>query len=229
MNRWCDKPVQLIVFDNARAGLMGEHSLMDGTPTCRMCDDVLTMIADPAFDHGTPPPAAAAAPATPKAMDWTITPTLVHAIDAASAAAVSLIRSQTVGFHLTAYGKRAIKAFGVSPDGWAQMVIQLAYARLLATLAGKRGFTPDMRRGATYEAATTRKFYKGRTEAIRVVSVESDAWVQTMDNPQAGRGEKQKAFMRAVGRHGTDARRCGAAMAVDRHLFGTFHGFVRPR
>lgn len=32
-NRWVDKPVQLIVFDNAKAGLMGEHSVMDGTPT----------------------------------------------------------------------------------------------------------------------------------------------------------------------------------------------------
>jgi len=32
-NRWVDKPVEFVVFDNAKAGLMGEHSVMDGTPT----------------------------------------------------------------------------------------------------------------------------------------------------------------------------------------------------
>lgn len=36
-NRWVDKPCQFIVFDNGKAGFMGEHSVMDGTPTvCRL-------------------------------------------------------------------------------------------------------------------------------------------------------------------------------------------------
>jgi carnitine O-acetyltransferase len=222
MNRWCDKPVQLVVFDNARAGIMGEHSVMDGTPTCRMCDDVLEMLADPAFDHGSPPPTSAAA--TPDPMDWTITPALATAIASASKEAVALIRSQTLGYHLTRYGKKAIKAFGVSPDGWAQMIIQLAYARLLVatTTTGAPAFAPSIRRGATYEAATTRKFYKGRTEAIRVISSESDRWVRAMDDPRAGREEKKRAFADAVKRHGADARRCGAGLGVDRHLLGGF-------
>ena len=46
-NRWVDKPVQLIVFDNGRAGIMGEHSVMDGTPTVTLCDTVLDMISSP--------------------------------------------------------------------------------------------------------------------------------------------------------------------------------------
>jgi carnitine O-acetyltransferase len=45
------------------------------------------------------------------------------------------------------------------------MVIQLAYARLLAA-------TGKAREGGTYEAASTRKFFKGRTEAIRYVHVQ---------------------------------------------------------
>jgi hypothetical protein len=32
-NRWFDKPLQFIVNDNGTAGFMGEHSMMDGTPT----------------------------------------------------------------------------------------------------------------------------------------------------------------------------------------------------
>ncbi|KZP02080.1 CoA-dependent acyltransferase, partial [Athelia psychrophila] len=32
-NRWVDKPVSFIVYDDASAGIMCEHSMMDGTPT----------------------------------------------------------------------------------------------------------------------------------------------------------------------------------------------------
>ena len=35
-NRFYDKSLQFIVYDNAKAGFMGEHSCMDGTPTCRL-------------------------------------------------------------------------------------------------------------------------------------------------------------------------------------------------
>jgi carnitine O-acetyltransferase len=211
MNRWCDKPVQFIVFDNTCAGIMGEHSIMDGTPTARMCDDVLEMIANPQFDHGSPP--ATSTVSVPQPMDWTVIPALSSAIDSASKEAVALIDSQTLSYHLTPYGKKDIKRFGVSPDGWAQMIIQLAYSRLLAWMGSPR-------KGATYEAATTRRFYKGRTEAIRVVSNESDAWVRAMNDPNATVETRKAAFATALKRHGADARRSGQGMGVDRHLLG---------
>jgi carnitine O-acetyltransferase len=37
-NRWFDKPLQFIVNDNGTSGFMGEHSMMDGTPTHRLND-----------------------------------------------------------------------------------------------------------------------------------------------------------------------------------------------
>jgi carnitine O-acetyltransferase len=40
-NRWFDTSLQFIVFENGKAGLCGEHSLMDATPTARMCDFVI--------------------------------------------------------------------------------------------------------------------------------------------------------------------------------------------
>ncbi|KAF8074925.1 acyltransferase ChoActase/COT/CPT [Lyophyllum atratum] len=206
-NRWVDKPVQFIVFDNAVAGLMGEHSVMDGTPTVRLCDDILDMLHDPAFDHGAP----AASNLTPTPLDWEITPTINMAIADADKAAAELINSQELGFLLTSYGKAAIKKFGVSPDSWAQMIIQLAYRRLI----GK-----EKRIGGTYEAATTRKFYKGRTEAIRVVTSESDAWVASMDNNDIGKDERKKLFAAAVEKHVNLAKTAGMGHGVDRHLFG---------
>ena len=31
-NRWVDKPMQFVVSADGKAGIMGEHSVMDGTP-----------------------------------------------------------------------------------------------------------------------------------------------------------------------------------------------------
>ncbi|KAG5652048.1 hypothetical protein H0H81_006468 [Sphagnurus paluster] len=207
-NRWVDKPVQFVVFDNAVAGLMGEHSVMDGTPTVRLCDDVLDMLNDPAFDHGTP---ATFSLPNPTALDWQITPTITQAIAEADKAAIELIDSQELGYLHTPYGKAAIKKFGVSPDSWAQMVVQLAYRRLLGTAN---------RAGGTYEAATTRKFFKGRTEAIRVVTSEADAWVASMDNKDVGIEERKRLFGAAVKKHVELAKSAGNGQGVDRHMFG---------
>ncbi len=69
------------------------------------------------------------------------------------------------------YGKSLIKKFGVSPDAFAQMAIQLAYYKMYGVSR------------ATYESSGTRKFKDGRTETGRSVSVESVAWVKAMQDP----------------------------------------------
>ena len=223
-NRWVDKPVEFIVFDNARAGILGEHSVMDGTPTVGtpyhfqcvcphlpqvvMCDQVIKMIKDPSFDQGSE-----TSDVTPIALDFRITPQTERAIEDATTAAFELVDSQTLSHHLTKYGKAAIKRFQTSPDSWAQMIIQLAYARLLRTLSQKR-------RGSTYESATTRKFYKGRTEVIRTVSSESDAFVESMLDPHAPWNKRKALFREAAKKHIEIAKAAGSAQGIDRHLLG---------
>ena len=187
---------------------MGEHSVMDGTPTARMCDEILDWLEDPNFDHGAP---LTATKDVPVPLDWDVTPATTEAIAKADVAARELCESQDLGFYLTSYGKDAIKKFGVSPDSWAQMIVQLAYRRLL---------NGQKRNGGTYEAATTRRFFKGRTEAIRVVSEESDAWVESMDDPTASPAHRKTLFDAATKRHITLAKAAGQGQGVDRHIFG---------
>lgn len=210
-NRWVDKPAQFIVFDNAYAGFMGEHSVMDGTPTVRLCDDVLEMLHDTNFDHGIP---AVSPPPEPIHLDWEMSPTIHQAITGAEKAANELIEGQELGFLVTSYGKAAIKEFRVSPDSWAQMIVQLAYKRLIGN---------ENRIGGTYESATTRKFHKGRTEAIRVVTSESDAWVRSMDDDGMGNEERKSLFDAAAKKHVDIARSAGSGQGVDRHLLGKFN------
>lgn len=146
-------------------------------------------------------------------MDWEVSPATSKAIVSANEATKTLIESQELGFLLTSYGKAAIKKFGVSPDSWAQMIVQLAYRRLIGDAK---------RQGGTYEAATTRRFVKGRTEAIRVVTAESDKWVKSMNDKDVGNGERKRLFDAATKKHVELAKSGGMGQGVDRHLLGSF-------
>ncbi|KAF8576139.1 acyltransferase ChoActase/COT/CPT [Ramaria rubella] len=206
-NRWFDKPANFVVFDNVQAGVVGEHSVMDGTPMARMCDEMVESLHSQSFDHGSP---SSSSLPPPQSLDWNITPAISQAIIDATAEGKALLNTQALGYHLTNYGKAAIKTYGVSPDSWTQMIIQLAYYRLV----GSR------KPGATYEAATTRRFLKGRTETIRVVSVESEAWLRAMHDPEADDETRRKLFAGATKVHIQEARDAGKAQGIDRHLLG---------
>lgn len=166
------------------------------------------MIKDPAFDQGSETSSV-----FPVALDFHVTPKTEQAIKDATAAAFQLVDSQTMSFHLTKYGKAAIKRFQTSPDSWAQMIIQLAYARLLNSLGQNR-------KGSTYESASTRKFYKGRTEVIRTISSESDAFVQSMLDPHTPWSKRKALFKEAAKKHIETAKAAGSAQGIDRHLLG---------
>jgi carnitine O-acetyltransferase len=43
-NRFYDKCIQLVVFENGKAGLMGEHSMLDGMPMVRYADYMMTRL-----------------------------------------------------------------------------------------------------------------------------------------------------------------------------------------
>lgn len=172
-----------------------------------MSDRVVRAIKDPGFDQGSE-----SSTAIPTALDFYVTPQTEEAIKLATAAAFQLVDSQTMSFHLTKYGKAAIKKFQTSPDSWAQMTIQLAYARLLRSLG-------QQRQGGTYESATTRRFSKGRTEVIRTVSSESDAFVESMLTTQT-RSKRKALFSEAAKKHIEIAKAAGSAQGIDRHLLG---------
>lgn len=222
VNRWVDKPLQFIVCDgpDVPAGIMCEHSCMDGMPTARMCNDVVGALHSPSFDHGSSSPSSLQPP-TP--LDFYISPHVVSAIKSAADAAKELTDSQVLHVVGTSYGKAAVKRFGFSPDSWAQLLIQLAYARLLKRLGQERN-------GGTYEAATTRKFVRGRTETVRVVSVESDEWCAAMDDKGKGEAERRELFRKAAAYHIKLAREAGNGQGADRHLLGTslFHFSFLP-
>ena len=169
-NRFFDKSLQFIVFDNGKAGFLGEHSMMDATPTHRMCEYILEKLDKNELDLG--PDQVSSALATPTKLSFNLSPPILEAIPKAEAAFDALIRTQDLRAVVChQYGKKLIKKLGVSPDAYAQMVLQLAYYKM-------NGYCR-----ATYESAQTKKYHWGRTETCRSVSNESVAWVKAMENP----------------------------------------------
>ncbi|KAI8581739.1 hypothetical protein K450DRAFT_171831 [Umbelopsis ramanniana AG] len=206
-NRFFDKPCQFIVFENGKAGFNGEHSSMDGTNTARLNDFVCTNLLRNKIDHGSES-VRSDLPA-PQVLNFHINDKVEQAVSKAESNFDQLIAKHDLTvLAYQAFGKNLIKKFKCSPDGFAQMVIQLAYYRMFGVSR------------PTYESAQTRKFQRGRTETSRTVSTESINFVKSMEDTNASVEQKIAAFRAALKTQGAYMADCVNAHGVDRHLFG---------
>jgi len=145
---------------------MGKHSVMDGTPTLTFMDSICTALADPAFDHGSPA-ASSSAPELP----WTFDYKLEQSIARAENDAAELIASQAMNVIKTGTATRGgggtRSARCTEASCWCSLCTQGSCAR-----------GADSGRGGARTKA--RRLSRGRTEVVRVVTSESDAFVQAM-------------------------------------------------
>ncbi|KAK5828290.1 Choline/Carnitine o-acyltransferase-domain-containing protein [Linnemannia elongata] len=213
-SRWFDKCFQLIVFANGRAGMNGEHSKMDATPTSRLCrfmideaqarnlPDFRNLNAEDLYE-------CASALDKPQPLNFITSPALDRAIANAHVTFKETVDAhQMVPTEFKGYGKGLIKAFKMSPDAYVQMALQLAYYRKHGELV------------ATYESAATRKYRHGRTETARSCSIESKAFCEAMDNPDVSLKARAAACRAAVARHAQYTAWAVDGQAIDRHLLG---------
>ncbi|KAF4952363.1 hypothetical protein FGADI_6795 [Fusarium gaditjirri] len=206
-NRWYDKPLQFIVNDNGTSGFMGEHSMMDGTPTHRLNDYVNDLIfgnkldfSDPSIRSNLP---------EPQVVKFDITKEVQSEIDRATKDFNDVINKHQLAVQAyQGYGKGLIKKFKCSPDAYVQMVIQLAYYKMY----GKSR--------PTYESAAVRRFQLGRTETCRTVSDESVAWVKSMSDSSIDDKTRVDLFRKAINAHVEYITAASDGKGVDRHLFG---------
>ncbi|KAK3944794.1 acyltransferase ChoActase/COT/CPT [Diplogelasinospora grovesii] len=209
-NRWYDKPIQFIVNDNGTSGFMGEHSMMDGTPTHRLNDYVNNMIFNNKLDFSES--SVRSNLPEPAAVKFQVTKEVQAEIDRAVKDFNDVIGQHELAVQAyQGYGKGLIKKFKCSPDAYVQMIIQLAYYKMY----GKNR--------PTYESAATRRFQQGRTETCRSVSDESVAWCNSMAGPESADiddKEKVQLFRKAVDAHLEYISAASDGKGVDRHLFG---------
>ncbi|MEV0371619.1 choline/carnitine O-acyltransferase [Streptomyces sp. NPDC050636] len=204
-NRWFDKAVSFIVFADGRAGINVEHCELDGTTILSFVDAVL---GTPAEEHSRRSGARSQGAPALEPLTFTLNDTLraqVRSAADAFAAYGAATATRTLSFD--DFGAKTAKALHVSPDAFVQLAYQLAHQRAKGHL------------GATYESIATRQWRRGRTEAMRVVTPEIQAFVAAMHDPAADPDTRRTAFRTAAEKHVTRAKECQAGDAPEQHLW----------
>ncbi|KAG5457238.1 MAG: carnitine O-acetyltransferase [Olpidium bornovanus] len=201
---------------------------MDGTPTCRLNDYICSQLAANKVDHGDPIPRSSLP--GPQELKLEVNDEIIEAVEAAGKAFDALVDKHELRVCVfKGYGKDLIKKFRLSPDAYAQMVIQLAYYKMYGKPC------------ATYESAQTRKFRNGRTEVCRTLSSDSLDWNKAMVDPSVSvspsllvltaaksfvsfvtQAEKKVELLRkAIDSHTRYMADAVEGRGCDRHLLGT--------
>lgn len=106
------------------------------------------------------------------------------------------------------FGEKELKRLGVSPDGFVQMVLQLAYFKVHGNPC------------ATYESAATRQFHHGRTENVRTTCPETVLFTTAMENPRLPSSFKMQTLQYALQAHRKYMVDAIQGKGCDRHLLG---------
>lgn len=123
------------------------------------------------------------------------------------------------------FGKDFIKNLGVSPDSFMQIGMQVAYYRIYGQHA------------CTYETATLRKFYDGRTETIRLPNFHSAMFTVDVTDPDTAEeippSMMAQMFRVAAQQHKKYSLEAMNGKGMDRHLLGlrkiaADHGYKTP-
>ncbi|MEV6315362.1 choline/carnitine O-acyltransferase [Streptomyces sp. NPDC051776] len=204
-NRWFDKAVSFIVFDDGTAGINVEHCELDGTTILSFVDAVLGTPADEqSRESGARPQGLPAIETIDFVTSAELKGRIVAAADAFDEYAAA---TATTTLSFGDFGTARAKQLRISPDAFVQMAYQLAHQRAKGHV------------GATYEAIATRQYRNGRTEAMRVVTPEVQRFVATMEDPQAGTATRLAALRAAADQHVRRAKECQTGQAPEQHLW----------
>jgi len=223
-NRWYDK-LQIIVCRNGSAGINFEHTSVDGHTVLRFASDVFTDTIlryartingfAPSLWKSSSPDPSKLSPASlstlstiPHKLEWTLNPTLSLSLRFAETRLADLInQNEFCTLEYSQYGKSFITSHGCSPDAYLQIAFQTAYYGLYG------------RTECVYEPAMTKRFFHGRTEAIRPVTDESVSFVKTYWSDQHAPDKKVDLLRQACLRHVQISKECGMGLGQDRHLY----------
>ncbi|TYZ63753.1 hypothetical protein PybrP1_003722 [[Pythium] brassicae (nom. inval.)] len=205
--RWFDK-VQVAVQPDGHLTVNFEHSFSDGTAWNRWLHEVWHDM------RGTPSGFAPLADlpefvdaAKPRRLAWKLSANLVEDVKQAEAHFAAFADNLASEFLTYAnFAKRECKQWQLSPDGVAQMALQLAFVRAHGGVA------------ATYESCATRAFLHGRTETIRALTPAAAEFARAVAGGQASTATQRELLVAAVNRHVEMAKMAQKGLGVDRHL-----------
>ncbi|GFH49996.1 hypothetical protein CTEN210_06472 [Chaetoceros tenuissimus] len=232
-NRWYDK-LQIIVCSDGSSGINFEHSAIDGHTALRFASDVYAetvvqfakSITKSIYTAGCPIPSMIDADVirassvnskdkngnlfetSPKKLHFELIEKVKDRIFHAEAALGDAINADdTFVLEFEEFGKNFIVANKMSPDSVVQMSILLAYYKLYGEIV------------CAYEPVLTKKFFHGRTEAMRSTTNKTVELCKCWTNRLASKDEKLNALREATKNHSRLVREASEGHGVDRHLY----------
>ncbi|KAE8895938.1 hypothetical protein PF005_g2200 [Phytophthora fragariae] len=203
-HRWFDK-LQVMAQPDGHLTVNFEHSFSDGTVWNRWLHECWHDMRDSDFAPLTEMPEYVGA-TKPEKLSWKLSNNLIEDVKKAedhfSDFSANLNSEYLVYKN---FAKNNCKQWKLSPDGIAQMALQLAFYRTHAKIA------------PTYESCSTRIFHHGRTETIRSATPAADAFVKSVEAGAAA-GTQRELLVAAVNRHVEMAKMAQSGLGVDRHL-----------
>ncbi|KAL3907452.1 MAG: hypothetical protein SGPRY_010164, partial [Prymnesium sp.] len=211
---WYDKSFNLIVCANGRAGVHLEHGHYDAPVSIRLlafCSRLTRQIES----QPDPPSTRAEGGWRMLPMDFSPHPHLQAAVTGgvqkAMAYHASVVASnQLECFRYLSYGRKRMVEHKAGADATLQLALQLAQMRDQGGVV------------ATYETASTRRFFHGRTETIRSCSSQSTAWARAMDDPSMSPTQRGQLFRDAVTAHLSYLLAASNGQGCDRHLLALY-------
>ncbi|XP_039268279.2 peroxisomal carnitine O-octanoyltransferase-like isoform X1 [Styela clava] len=209
-NRWMDK-FNYICTKNGKFVVHADHTPLDGMVFVTMMAYIEAVLQDMKKQKLLELWNADQSPVdSPVELTFVVNEKLKSWIEEASKIAENLnLNFDCNFFNFQQFGKKALKKlknfFQIHPCGFVQICIQLAYMR-------KHGHPAP-----TYETATTRIFYRGRTETIRTCTPEVVEFCEAMisDLPNT-----KELFMKACKKYVWLMEECKAGRGCDRYMLG---------
>ncbi|WP_432468136.1 choline/carnitine O-acyltransferase [Agarivorans sp. Z349TD_8] len=207
-DRFFDKSLQFIVFKNGKTGINFEHSGVDGSVMLRLIAHIYDTI-----DQCCLPQAKVSAKRNQAAVplveeiEFDLNDDLKQTLCSAEDwFALHVANTQTRVLNFTQFGKNQIKQFGVSPDAFVQLALQLAEYKLYGKCF------------SAYEAVMTRTFLGGRIDVLYTVSPESMLFIESIGAANCSTEAKKSALIQATRKHVARAKECRFGQGVHAHL-----------
>lgn len=207
-DRYFDKSLQFVVFENGKTGVNFEHTGMDGSVMLRMIGHIYDNI-DKFPEHQETSSAI-----IPEQLTFQLDNQLTTSLDKAHKVfSDAVANTQTRLINFTSFGKNQIKEFKVSPDAFVQIALQLAEYKLYGKCT------------SAYEAIMTRGFLHGRIDVLFTVSMESKAFIENIHNKDCDQQTKIDLLRQAAAKHITRAGECRIGQGIHTHLLGLISRF----
>lgn len=201
-DRFFDKALQFIVFQNGKSGINFEHSGVDGSVMLRLIGYIYNNIEQVCFSSHNKKTVA-------EKIELNLNRELSDSLRKAEQKFNDHIAdTQTRVLIFSEFGKELIKTFNISPDAFVQLALQLAEYKLYGQCY------------SAYEAIMTRGFVDGRIDVLYTVSPESMIFIRNMQDKYSSDRESVASLMRAAKTHIQRANECRTGNGIYTHFLG---------